>query len=257
MAPKFETIAQFREIGGYKTQDGRTIRYGQIYRSGELTRVSAEEQALLASLNIKTVYDLRSTKEQQALQDVPGNYDVVLCPLAQEKIDVDVKYRNPAGFTDRVIAADESYYNFYKHSFAKGYLEFAYNTATISKIFGSMSRHEIFLYHCFGGKDRTGFISMLLMHILGCDYETCKTDYMLHNSIIAEKEGRYLEKLREKGANEFGIKTARVYSEAAEELFDCAWHSIYSLYNTIDDYLSDRFGIGPEVVNDWKNFYLE
>ena len=45
----------FRDIGGYKTVDGKTVKWGQVYRSGELPRLTNEDVMILESLGIKTV----------------------------------------------------------------------------------------------------------------------------------------------------------------------------------------------------------
>lgn len=257
MEHKFETIAHFRQLGGCKTTDGRTIKYDYIYRSGELSHVSDEELDKLNALNIKTVFDLRSTREQLANPDIKANYEVVLCPLASPARNADEKYKNQASFSDKMKNADESYYNFGRIGFGKGYMEFVYNRETISKIIEAMNRHEIFLYHCFGGKDRTGTISMLIMLFLGCDYDECKRNYMLHREITIDEQARYIERLKQNGFSEYGIKLARYYSEVCDELFDCAYYAIFDVYKSIEDYLKDQFDIDKEQIEDWKNFYLE
>lgn len=257
METQFRTISHFRELGGWKTADGRTIRHNLIYRCGELSHISDEELEKLNSLNIKTVYDLRSTEEQKGFPDRTGNYKIVLCPLAKPSIKTDVKYKNPASFIDRMKNADENYYNYSRISFAKGYLEFCYNTETIGKVIESLDRHETFLYHCFGGKDRTGTISMLIMLFLGCDYQTCKEHYMYHKIMTAQEEAEYVKRLEKNEVSDWGIKLGKYYFQVSEELFDCAYYSIFDVYNTIEDYLEDQFGIGKDQIADWKNFYLE
>ena len=253
----FKTISHFRDIGGEMTKDGRAIKHNLIFRSGELTHVSKQEQGKLHNLNIKTVYDLRSEKEQVSNPDVKGSYDIVSCPLAKPSFKTDVKYQNPINFMDRVKNANESYYNYSKLNFAKDYLEFAYNIEAISKIIESLDRHEVFLYHCFGGKDRTGVISMLIMLFLGCDYETCKAHYMYHSVITVEEEKAYIEMLKKNNFNEAGIKISQYFFEVSEELFDCAWYSIFDVYNTIEDYLYDLFNVDMSRINNWREFYLE
>lgn len=253
----FKTVAHFRELGGYETKDGKKIKKGLLYRSGELTHLSEEELTVLNSLNIDTVFDLRSAKDYQEKPDAAGNYKILSCPLATPERDADERYKNPATYFDRIKNCDEKTYNYMLYAFAKGYLEFAYNRETVSQIIGALNRHETILFHCFGGKDRTGVVSMLIMLFLGCDYETCKKDYMLHNEISENEFKLYSEMLSKQGLSEWGTKVTTLSFKAWDFLFDSAYMSIFYLYNTIEDYLEDQFGIGKEQIEDWKNYYLE
>ena len=62
MDHEFKTITHFRELGGMKTEDGRSIRHGFFYRCGELAGASIEEQQKFNSLNIAYVFDLRGDR---------------------------------------------------------------------------------------------------------------------------------------------------------------------------------------------------
>ena len=254
---EFKTIGHFRELGGYATQDGRKIKSGLLYRSGELVHVSEEEQALLGSLNIDTVFDLRSADENKSKPDVSGNYKIISCPLASPARDADERYKNPVSYLDKMKNCDEKRYNYMLYSFAKGYLDFAYNTETISQIIQSLNQHKTILFHCFGGKDRTGVVSMLIMLFLGCDYETCKKDYMLHNEITEKEFALYSGMLEKYQFSDWGKKTGVLSFKAWDFLFDCAYMSIFDLYTSIEDYLEDQFGVDQAQIDDWKDFYLE
>ena len=45
----------FRDLGGYKTDDGRTVKWGQVFRSGELSRLSDQDVSRFDQLGIRTV----------------------------------------------------------------------------------------------------------------------------------------------------------------------------------------------------------
>lgn len=56
----------FRDVGGYETTDGRTVKWGEVYRSGELPRLSDEDVAKLEELDIRTVVSFLTEKEIEA-----------------------------------------------------------------------------------------------------------------------------------------------------------------------------------------------
>ena len=62
---KLDGQPNFRDLGGYATTDGRRIKRGQIYRSGQLSTLSEQDLATLEKLKIRTVVDLRGTSEVQ------------------------------------------------------------------------------------------------------------------------------------------------------------------------------------------------
>ena len=56
----------FRDLGGYETEDGRTVKWGAVFRSGVMNRLTEEDYAYLSSLGIGSVYDLRTSQERTA-----------------------------------------------------------------------------------------------------------------------------------------------------------------------------------------------
>ena len=60
------SVPNLRDLGGYKTSDGRTVAAGLVYRSNQLYGISPSDMAILAHLKLKNVYDLRTTAECKA-----------------------------------------------------------------------------------------------------------------------------------------------------------------------------------------------
>ena len=77
-----------RDAGGYYTKDGQMVRWGLLYRSGSLSRLTQGDLAYLQRLGVQLVCDLRTMDERQKqpdrLPDVPG---LVERPLPMESVD--------------------------------------------------------------------------------------------------------------------------------------------------------------------------
>jgi protein-tyrosine phosphatase len=59
------SVPNLRDLGGYKTKDGKTVTRGLVYRSNQLCNISPADKKKLADLKLKTAYDLRTAEERK------------------------------------------------------------------------------------------------------------------------------------------------------------------------------------------------
>ena len=72
-----------RELGGYKTIDGKSVKWGMLYRSDKLSDISETDQEYLQSLGIKKIVDFRSKEEKTEDPDiVPKGINYVEMPIS-------------------------------------------------------------------------------------------------------------------------------------------------------------------------------
>jgi protein-tyrosine phosphatase len=160
----FEGCLNFRDLGGYPTEDGRTLRWRQLFRSDALHRLSEADIARFRDeLLISDVVDLRSSAEVRT--DGRGL-------LAGEAIrfhhlplfdgDASAREEHPAAYTlaDRYFLLAE---------FAK---------EAIGRVITALAETRgPAVYHCAAGKDRTGVVSAVLLGLLGVRDEIIVADY--------------------------------------------------------------------------------
>ncbi len=156
----------FRDLGGYPTHDGRTIRWGRVFRSDALHLLTASDVARLRDeLCIGDVIDLRSTAELRA--EGCG-------PLADEAIRFhhvplfDGEMRDRREQSAAIDLADRYFLlaEFAKEAIARVMTTLAETTAPA-------------VYHCAAGKDRTGVVSAVILGLLGVDDQVIVADYAL------------------------------------------------------------------------------
>lgn len=77
----------FRDLGGYETADGRRIKRGEVYRSGELSHLTDEDVAVLVDLEIQTVVNflLPQEIERNGTDRLPEGVFEDLQPVEGEK----------------------------------------------------------------------------------------------------------------------------------------------------------------------------
>ena len=61
---ELEGTPNCRDLGGYRSSDGRSVRWGYLFRSGQLSQLTERDRERLASLQLDVVIDLRREEEQ-------------------------------------------------------------------------------------------------------------------------------------------------------------------------------------------------
>ncbi|GAB3287110.1 tyrosine-protein phosphatase [Parahaliea aestuarii] len=225
----FEGIDNFRDLGGYRTADGRQLRWGALYRAGDLSEASRFDLEQLQRLQLQTLIDFRSQLEKDAAPDrLPQNpaFDVISIPTLDD------------GNSAMVQEIKERFESGNFEGFDPGALmtranrQFAFEFTPQFRQFIHAVRDaggEPVLWHCTAGKDRTGFAAAILLEILGVPRETIIRDYLLSDSISLEAHSRDLMLARlfkgEEAAQQIAIMMGvqRPWIEAAFASIDEHW----------------------------------
>ena len=163
----FEGCFNFRDIGGYRTADGRTVRWGRYFRAGQQDQMTAADVERVRGLGLRTLIDLRQPNEVERYGEGPlagiGVRREWLPVLPDGAADT-LNERHGPGISGERYA---------------GYLAFhpEYWLRSLELI-GDPDSSPI-LVHCRVGKDRTGVLTAFTLSILGVDRETIEQDYML------------------------------------------------------------------------------
>jgi protein-tyrosine phosphatase len=183
-------IHNFRDFGGYETQDGLKIKPGLLYRSGSLTITSDNDLTKLSSLGIKTIIDLRTNKERNNNPDrIPGNSNI-----NSIHIPIKVTMHNESGFIFQLLslifgkARRIDYHEAMKQVYQEYVTDFQSEFSEILRLVSENSNLPI-LIHCTGGKDRTGFACSLIQLTLGVPIKTVIHDYLKTNEHLHEIKG--------------------------------------------------------------------
>ena len=248
-------VDNFRDLGGIELSGGRIIKDGAIFRSGELFGLSEEEKSALEQLQIKHVFDLRSTDEVEYKPDyVAENCAYHNIPAVNTKRSMVVNPQRVADMIPSWLPASVSCWG-YKLRFKNMYRKLPFNNRAYAEIFRVMDKGESLLFHCTAGKDRTGVASMLILFALGADLETVKKDYFLSNFYRTENNKAFFKEFEERKHYK-KIKTVlEVAGNVHEEFFNQAYDSIISKYKTVNNFLNKEYGVTEERVKKWKEFY--
>ena len=163
-----DEIRNFRDLGGWKTESGKTIKYGLTYRSAALRTTSGNA---LVNLGVKTEIDLRA-EEDYAQSVIPKQYGIQFLQAGIMQGDYVLK--------------DKSFYSMLtpeqieekRHSDAAFKQEYADALYNAFKLYTEESNYSI-LFHCTSGADRTGTFAFLLNGMLGVGLDDLYRDFEL------------------------------------------------------------------------------
>jgi protein-tyrosine phosphatase len=174
---RFEGPLNFRDLGGYPTTPGVATRWGQLYRSDGLHRLTADDLARFESLGLRTVYDLRGDSE---LAETPDPVPAVNVPLLSED-----RLRSPLAGLVSTRDGEAMLRDVYLGMLAGSARQFC-------RLFTGIAVDGMpALFHCQGGKDRTGLTSALVLLVLGVPRDVVLDDFELTSG--------YLEPSRDEG----------------------------------------------------------
>ena len=242
------SISNARELGGYKTKDGKTIREGVLLRTAALTDISQEDaEVLIERYNLAAIIDLRAGYE---LAEDP---EPVVSGVAQYNfriMDEQLMAQRAAGIADLLkdpnvdpvkrmtailesgVISDQMYVEFLQGETGKaGFRDFF-------RVLLETPEDSSVLWHCTNGKDRTGVAAMLLLGVLNVDEETIMDDFLLTNVFFAEEISAMREKLG-----------AYISDEAMLEELLVTGRGVHAPYmqNAID-YIKENYGDIPGYV---------
>lgn len=263
-----EKLANFRDLGGLVTLDGRTVKKGRILRSGQLRKASDADIAELESLGLKAVIDLRTHEETVNKPDrVPAGAEWIFCPVREE-----LKNFVPGDIESMQVSAWEKMY-LSVHTgrididriLRDSYVGFVTSDIGISgyrKLFDTFIAipEGAILFHCSAGKDRTGLAAMLLLTALGVSREDIIRDYLSINSEpkVLRKEREAREDLASKGYTDQRAIDQTVQSmTVSREWIEGAIAAIEARFGSLDNYLRDAMGLTPERLQALRASCLE
>lgn len=170
----FEGVLNFRDLGGYESEDGRRTRWGRLFRSDAMHDLTEDDLVMFRGLGIAAVVDLRSTSE------VERTGRGLLALEAHKFVNVPV-LSNYEINEPREITFDEDY-------LSRRYLQYLdVGAPAFVRVIEEMTVPDNYplVFNCFLGKDRTGVLAALVLSCVGVERSTIVEDYALTHARVA------------------------------------------------------------------------
>lgn len=247
----------FRDFGGYTTRDNRRVRWGVLYRSGQLNELTASDLDVTAALGIGLVCDFRETQESArapnrfAAQHRPRVENLAIMPGSTSNIfsrhsetaksDVNEMVRVMIAVNrDLALQQQEAY----------------------RKLFALLAEHghdddnnSGVLIHCAAGKDRTGFGAALILAALDVPEAAIMHDYLLSQKYFPIEQ--QMDVVREKYGLGLSAEMMRPMLEVRPEYLRGALDAVHAEYGSLDTYLREALHVDEPMRRELRDKLLE
>ncbi len=238
-----------RELGGYKTEDGRSLKWGVLYRSDKLSELTDADQEYLLQLGIKRVIDFRSSEEKQNEPDqLPSTLKYIEMPIEADgairpKVEAILKGDLNEDVGAILVETNKEFISDFSGVY-RGFIE------------SLIENQEPTLFHCTAGKDRAGFAAALVLLAVGVPEKIVIEDYMKTNKYTEETIQDYINKINLYSLGSVDAEILRPLLGVEERFIRAALDEIKQKYGSVENFIRDELKIRDESIIELKNFLL-
>lgn len=256
-----EGQSNFRDIGGYKTTDGRTVKWGQVYRTGELPRLTDEDIAVLKNLDLQMVHNFLLEEEiaQRGQDRLPSSTQLVENPIKTSADDLVLAVLEARKTGDFSVVPPDLNKEVHRVLAREGREEYAAMMRALSD-----PENRPFAFHCSHGVHRTGTATAILLSALGVPWETVREDYLLSNTYREEENDKRIEQLTAEAAKTLGVPPGEVdttnmvaFYILQGDYIDGTLEVILQEYGSMENYLQQGLGLSSEELDVLRQQLLE
>ncbi|WP_030759732.1 tyrosine-protein phosphatase [Streptomyces sp. NRRL F-2664] len=227
----FERVHNFRDLGGYRSADGRTVAWRTLYRADSLGKLAGGDWERFLELGVGTVIDLRYPWEIEAKGRIPEaerfrwvNLSIEHRPYDQAAIDPGV---DPWRYlADRFAEVTED-----------GAEEIRQAVEEIAGAPGPV------VFHCTSGKDRTGLVAAFVLTLLGVGREEVLADFALTERATERLAADW------RAAHPDRVLAWPSYGRAPAVIMELVFADLEARHGSVHGYLTNRVGLSDRTVH--------
>ena len=242
-ASDFEGVINFRDFGGIPGAGGRTIRRGRLFRSGHHAAATDADLERIAALDFALLVDLRRPPER--IRDVARRPEGGRARLLEHNGPTEGAAPPHLAFLADPASTAETV----KRQMVVGYRGYPFDPhyiAVYRDYFALLAELDgPVLINCHAGKDRTGFLCALTLHVLGAAPEAIVEDYLATNR-FNRADARMAEMRAQFELNQgypLSEEMARVMLSVDEAWLAAAFDEVSSRHGGVDAYLAEVIGL--------------
>lgn len=238
-------IQNLRDVGGYYTANQRMLRWGMLFRSGQMIRTSVHDSLLMKELKLKTIVDLRAASEQQRIPLAYNAENMVSIPInAGQPMDAYRRMRNgQMKKGDGMVYMQDVYLKYVTE-----------NTEQFARFFQLLLDEDNYplLFNSSLGKDRVGFLTSLIMRVLNILPDEIEADYRATDRYLVKERMGYLVR----GLNYDAQETLTLLLSTDLSWMDLAYNQIDKEYGSFHEYVANGLKLSEKDIRHLKEILL-
>lgn len=247
-------ITNFRDLGGIKNKEGKTVKPKKLLRSGHLVNLDKNTQTTLTdTFNLTRIIDFRREFEINESPDTPiEDVEYINLDLLGK---MNAKNSSLADFAQlkSIEAVDKHMLGVYEDLILnpgaqEGFTEF------MEYILANKNGSTVF--HCFAGKDRTGYASALLLLLLDVEKEEIYKDFLVTNTERKQANDELIQQFREQGFSEEQLESLATALYVKEDYLDHAFNLIEKHFGNAENYAAKCLNFDKEKLEELRRTYL-
>lgn len=170
----FEAVPNFRDLGGYRAQDGHAVAWRRLFRSAALHSMSRSDIARFkAEIRPRAVLDLRTPPESTKQREIS-----LLGEVGARYHNVPFRPGSPSSVKEETERFRDATHMGELYLYRIRQPELGRKLVDSLELIADGSNHPL-VFHCSLGKDRTGLLAALLLAAVGVVDEDIIDDYIL------------------------------------------------------------------------------
>ncbi|MCV3554776.1 tyrosine-protein phosphatase [Pediococcus ethanolidurans] len=249
----------FRELGGYQTIDGHTIKWHKIIRSGKLGNLTDQDVSYLNNYGLKYDVDFRSPEEKaQAPDRIPQQTKYLFMPVFSTD---ETQNSKQTDYLQRKMESDPTTGRQQMHHVYQDIITNPHSQKAYRQFFDVLLENDVeqdtLLFHCTAGKDRTGMGAIFFLSALGVNEDTIKADYLLTNKVTKPVLEDLVKTLKLKNAPSAFIQSMRDLQSVQISFYNTAMEQIQKTSGDMPNYLHEYLNLSATDIHDLQRIYLE
>lgn len=233
--------SNFRDLGGYRGLDGRTVRWRRLFRSDHLAALTPQDAQVLAGVGLTRSVDFRGLVESAAQSYALPQVRYHALPIEPTVVQ---RAKELAVAGQQITAP-----------VAVGLMQDTYrafvsdNAQQFAGLFEQLLAEDSpLVFHCTAGKDRTGFAAALILLALGVSREVVMQDYLLTNALYRRPAGLVSSAPQE---------VLNVIWRVQEDFLEAALQAVDQDHGGVQRYLERRLGVDDAARSRLAQLYLQ
>jgi protein-tyrosine phosphatase len=231
----------FRDLGGYAGQGGRTVRWRQLFRSDHLADLTTEDLLTIERLGVARVFDFRGKTERLAQAcAIPGAvvHSLAIEPTVVQGLKALIDAGELVTVDNTVGLMQQTYRDFVRD-----------NSPRFAQFFGHLLADDApLVFHCTAGKDRTGFAAALLLEALGVPRDIILQDYLLTNDFY---------QIPTANPADLPPEVMNVLWRVQANFLDAAFEVVEADFGSVPRYLKEALGLDAQAQERLVALYLQ